>query len=286
MSGSGFDSTESTYYLASPNNEVKDTFLYPLIAGSLSYLPGYSLRHRSVDNFMLAYVREGELNIKVAGRLFTVHEHQLLLMNCRNPHDFWTTMPCKDYFVHFDGPTANAYYRYLARNDEVAIIRERTDRVVNSMRGIIDVMSGRTKLAPSSVAHLIDGILTDCDANNEIDRTGNATHIAIERVVSYIAEHLDEDLSIDRLAAIACLSRFYFAKAFREIVGTSPNEYVTRLRVIRAKYLLSLTDLTVLQISKDCGYRSQSTFGAMFKRSIGVTPTEYRSQLIISNLSD
>lgn len=32
---------ESTYYLASPNNEVKDTFLYPLIAGSLSYLPGY-----------------------------------------------------------------------------------------------------------------------------------------------------------------------------------------------------------------------------------------------------
>lgn len=89
--------------------------------------------------------------------------------------------------------------------------------------------------------------------NNEIDRTGNATHIAIERVVSYIAEHLDEDLSIDRLAAIACLSRFYFAKAFREIVGTSPNEYVTRLRVIRAKYLLSLTDLTVLQISKDCG---------------------------------
>ncbi|RDX30389.1 helix-turn-helix domain-containing protein, partial [Bifidobacterium breve] len=77
-----------------------------------------------------------------------------------------------------------------------------------------------------------------------------------------------------------------FAKAFREIVGTSPNEYVTRLRVIRAKYLLSLTDLTVLQISKDCGYRSQSTFGAMFKRSIGVTPSEYRSQLIISNLSD
>lgn len=73
MSGSGFDSTESTYYLASPNNEVKDTFLYPLIAGSLSYLPGYSLRHRSVDNFMLAYIREGELNIKVAGRLFTVH---------------------------------------------------------------------------------------------------------------------------------------------------------------------------------------------------------------------
>lgn len=158
------------------------------------------------------------MNIKVAGRLFTVHEHQLLLMNCRNPHDFWTTMPCKDYFVHFDGPTANAYYRYLARNDEVAIIRERTDRVVNSMRGIIDVMSGRTKLAPSSVAHLIDGILTDCDANNGIDRTGNATHIAIERVVSYIAEHLDEDLSIDRLAAIACLSRFYFAKAFREII--------------------------------------------------------------------
>ena len=272
MSGSGFDSTESTYYLASPNNEVKDTFLYPLIAGSLSYLPGYSLRHRSMDNFMLAYIREGDLNIKVAGRLFTVHEHPLL--------------PCKDYFVHFDGPTANAYYRYLARNDEVAIIRERTDRIVNSMRGIIDVMSGRTKLAPSSVAHLIDGILTDCDANNEIDRTGNATHIAIERVVSYIAEHLDEDLSIDRLAAIACLSRFYFAKAFREIVGTSPNEYVTRLRVIRAKYLLSLTDLTVLQISKDCGYRSQSTFGAMFKRSIGVTPSEYRSQLIISNLSD
>lgn len=73
MSGSGFDSTESTYYLASPNNEVKDTFLYPLITGSLSYLPGYSLRHRSVDNFMLAYIREGELNIKVAGRLFTVH---------------------------------------------------------------------------------------------------------------------------------------------------------------------------------------------------------------------
>lgn len=276
MNSAGFDVEASDYFLLSSSAEAKGLFLYPITVGSLSYLPGYSLRHRRVDNFMIAYIRSGELNVRIAGEGRLVRTGQFLFMDCSMPHDFWTTMPCSDYFLHFNGPTAAGYHQYVTRDAGMVLTSPNPERVTARMRAIMDAAAGSTIVPPPLMSHMIDGMLADLATMNDQTTARTPTQLAVDRAVSYAAEHLDQDLSIDVLASVACMSRFHFAKTFKTVMGSSPNDFVTELRVEHAKYLLSLTDIPVMGIGRACGYRDQGTFGAMFRRRTGVSPSRYR----------
>lgn len=100
----------------------------------------------------------------------------------------------------------------------------------------------------------------------------------IARVVEYMSTHLSQPLTLDRLAAEACVSRFHFVRLFRGKVGATPHAYLLRLRIEAAKTALATTDLPVAQIASDCGYPRPANFAAAFARSVGMAPTAYRRQ--------
>jgi AraC-like DNA-binding protein len=89
-------------------------------------------------------------------------------------------------------------------------------------------------------------------------------------------DRYDEPLSLDDLAREAILSRFYFARVFRAITGTSPGRFLTAIRLYQAKQLLLQTSLRVTAISYKVGYNSPGTFTSRFTRSVGVSPARYR----------
>ncbi|RSX54400.1 AraC family transcriptional regulator [Bifidobacterium goeldii] len=286
MLAAGIDPSQSNYWLASPAAIIKQTFLYPITAGALTYYANYSLRRRSIDNFMIAYIRQGTLHVKTAGVTHTASQGQFIVLDCSIPHDFWTTEPCQDYFMHFNGPSASAYCRYIVANAGNVITPSAGEEAVDMLRRIIDVLSGRVHASAPELNHSIDGILTVL-ASERTDEPRTFAQTAIDRVVSYITEHLAGDLSIDALAVIACMSRFHFAKTFKELTGDSPYDFVTRTRVEHAKYLLSLTDMPVAAVGRACGYSAPSTFCAMFRRETGASPSTYRSMVMpISDVSE
>ena len=98
----------------------------------------------------------------------------------------------------------------------------------------------------------------------------------IERVLRFIDERYAEDIDLDRLAGVACLSRFHFCRAFAAIVGESPFERLTLVRVRRAAELLASGRAKVADIAYGCGFGSLSAFNAAFKARTGSTPGEYR----------
>ncbi|MGF6771637.1 AraC family transcriptional regulator [Paraburkholderia sp. GAS199] len=98
----------------------------------------------------------------------------------------------------------------------------------------------------------------------------------VRRVTEFIRANLAADLSITELAAQAGLSSFHFARVFREAVGETPHQFVTRLRLEEAGRLLRTTRQTVLQIAIAVGFENASHFSVQFKRSFGVTPLAYR----------
>ena len=104
--------------------------------------------------------------------------------------------------------------------------------------------------------------------------------IAQERVVrDYVHEHLGERISLKDLAATVALSRYYFARRFRQSVGTTPHEFVLRQRVERVRTLLERTNVPLLDIACRCGFADQSHMTREFKKRVGVTPGRYRSRL-------
>ena len=87
-----------------------------------------------------------------------------------------------------------------------------------------------------------------------------------------------QDLTLDQLADVAGLSRFYFLRAFRREVGVTPHAYLTGRRIAAAKVLLD-GDQPLSEVALACGFCDQSHFTRAFKGTTGVTPGQYRRGL-------
>lgn len=93
----------------------------------------------------------------------------------------------------------------------------------------------------------------------------------------HIQAHLDEELSLDVLSAKASLSPAHFHRIFQALVGETPKNYVTRLRLERAAFRLLIHDATLLDIALDCGFQNHETFTRAFRRRFGMPPSRYRA---------
>ena len=98
----------------------------------------------------------------------------------------------------------------------------------------------------------------------------------MRRVLDYIENCLDRDLSIATLAGVANYSPHFFAKSFKKQLGQSLHQYVLQRRVERAKHLLLASDQVVSQIAFATGFSSQSHLTSAFKKRFGVTPAVFR----------
>ncbi|MFG1810808.1 GlxA family transcriptional regulator [Streptomyces sp. NPDC049040] len=99
---------------------------------------------------------------------------------------------------------------------------------------------------------------------------------SLREVVDWVADHLAEDLGVPALAARAGMSERNFARAFRAETGSTPAAYVDSARVEAARRLLESTGTTVEAVARACGYGTVETLHRSFKRSVRVTPGEYR----------
>ena len=105
---------------------------------------------------------------------------------------------------------------------------------------------------------------------------GGLSGYRLRRVTEYINANLEEDLSLAEIAAVAELSRFHFARAFRKTTGLTPQHYVMQQRIERAKELLAKDDLPLVEISLRSGFKNQSHFTALFRKFTKLTPKTWR----------
>lgn len=99
----------------------------------------------------------------------------------------------------------------------------------------------------------------------------------LRRAVTYIHDHLAEDISLEVLAGEAAMSAFHFARAFKAALGATPLQYVIGERMRVAGVLLKTTGLPVAEIALRVGYEDTSRFGKHFKRAFGATPAQHRA---------
>jgi len=99
-------------------------------------------------------------------------------------------------------------------------------------------------------------------------------------VKKIILDGLGDTLEIARLAEACALSRSHFSRAFKCSTGQSPKAWIRTQRIVRAKRLMQTTDLTLTQISLECGFCDQSHFCHIFTHSEGMNPFAWRSRAL------
>ena len=97
-------------------------------------------------------------------------------------------------------------------------------------------------------------------------------------VLEWMLEHLDEAFTVDDLARRSAMSPRTFARRFVAETGTTPHQWVTDQRVLRARQLLEDTDLPVEAVARDAGFGSAALLRHHFTRCTGITPTAFRTQ--------
>jgi AraC family transcriptional regulator len=101
----------------------------------------------------------------------------------------------------------------------------------------------------------------------------------VRRVTTYMRGMMEREIGLDELAALVHLSRFHFCTAFRLATGKTPHQWLTDLRIARAKEMLRDPLLPVTEIGLCVGYQTPSSFAASFRKLVGATPSEFRRQL-------
>lgn len=120
------------------------------------------------------------------------------------------------------------------------------------------------------------GMVSELVSDNPLDHSLAPSYI--QEVMHYIVEHIDEDLSGEKLAARFFVSRTKLHTDFSETTHITLHEYITGIRVARAQLLLA-EDIPLSHIAEQCGFSQDSAFIYMFRRETGMTPGEYRAKL-------
>ncbi len=98
----------------------------------------------------------------------------------------------------------------------------------------------------------------------------------ITRVVDYVYDNLDGDLSSAKLAEVACFSEYHWHRIYRSISGETIAQTIRRLRLHRASYDLISSEKPISQVAKEAGYSAVESFGRAFQKDFGIPPANYR----------
>jgi AraC-like DNA-binding protein len=119
-------------------------------------------------------------------------------------------------------------------------------------------------------------------SNQIIMQREHAEPPIITKAKAYIQEHQAEDISLGHVAKAVNTSTFYFCKMFKKSTGLNFTNYLSRVRIEKAKNLLLNPNLRISEIAFEVGFQSLTHFNRVFKKIIGQSPTQYRNQLSVN----
>ncbi|MCR5032428.1 MAG: AraC family transcriptional regulator [Lachnospiraceae bacterium] len=123
----------------------------------------------------------------------------------------------------------------------------------------------------SFLMHYIQEICSAIEGNKQKE-----SERVVSRVVDHIREHFAEDITLDDVSRMVDISPYYFSKLFKQEMGVNYIEYLTDLRIQKAKEYMANPKYSIKEVCSMCGYSDPNYFSRIFKKYVGVSPSEYR----------
>ncbi|MBT2663426.1 helix-turn-helix domain-containing protein [Bacillus sp. ISL-45] len=104
---------------------------------------------------------------------------------------------------------------------------------------------------------------------------------AVTKTIEYMKENINEELTSDKLAAVAGYSPYHFSRVFKEVTGVSPRHYLSALRIEAGKeMLMESSSHSILKTLLDIGFHSLGTFSSKFKQFVGQSPKQFQKDAL------
>jgi AraC family transcriptional regulator len=268
---------QSEIFFYNPSHQAKKMFFYPICLGHYSYELNYHLIRNSYDSFLLMYITHGECTVVTSGKKYTATSGQLVFIDCYQAHEYSSSKGWECLWLHFDGPLAREYYNTITASCGSVITLTKPYSIERDIKQILNIFTKNQTIKEALISGYITDIFTELLVSISETNAVSGHSYTIDSVTSYINEHPGEDLSLNRLASIANLSPYYFARTFKKETGKTPHEYVMSSRINSAKFYLKTSRLSIEEIGISLGFPTASSFCASFRKYLGITPLKYRN---------
>ncbi|MBE5867479.1 MAG: AraC family transcriptional regulator [Lachnospiraceae bacterium] len=230
---------------------------------------------RSVRN-KFYYITKGQCRIKIAGKMYHAVAGDWFYIPCGTVHAYSRTEGCvlEKYWIHFDlypnlFGLLNLPYKVNAENNQkvLQLFQEFTEASTGNLltdrltvkAKVFELLSEYIKLANPQGIHIRD-------QNDE----------RLEKLLEYINDNLDKNITNDELAGIVPMHLNAFGRYFKEKVGDPPAKYIFAKKMEKVKKLLEESNMPISDIMEKIGIHDASHFCKMFKAYYGMSPKRYR----------
>ena len=261
--------------------------------------------------FSIRFGINGTQEYHIKDRILQVNQQQFLVMNAgteytvKAQNNESTTMLAfcynEDFVRNFVNVHTSKQESLIDKNGIYDLIEEspefplHTLLVDQEVRPVIrDIVHAKLYLSIDEVDdyaifnRMLEMVFTDCSSqlqnfeNQKIVK--QSTKVELYKRLSiardYIQANYCQEINLNELSRVACLSPYHFHRAFKKTFGITPKKFVTGLRIERAKWLLQKKDYNVQAICQEVGFKDVSSFTRLFASYTNLTPSAYRNQFV------
>lgn len=268
------------------HNLSKHPLVHPLMPTDIGWFPHaqyhYRERPEGSPEHVLILCVEGEGWYEVEGDRGTLNSGEALVIPKGTPHVYGASAdaPWYIHWVHFIGTVGDYYVQQCQRDHFTLSVSDDTvEQLVNLFctcrdAFIANFVLQRMIYASQALHHLLGTLVFNNRAFSPLMRSSHFR--GIDDTLNYLHENLHARLSLDEMANHAGLSKSHFVRLFKEQTQYSPMDYFIHLKMQHACMLLSLSFMTIREISDTLGYDDPYYFSRVFKKTIGESPAMYR----------
>ena len=232
----------------------------------------------------LFYCLSGEGQFFIQGQLYPVQPDDLVIVNPQVEHTELSlnAAPLEYVVLGISGievlfGSSDEPYAILNCREQ----RERLGALLHMLLAEADhSLDGYETVCQDLLEVLLIWLVRSSTLSVQLQRTTvRAENRECAEIKRYIDTNYRESITLDKLAGMAHLNKYYLSHAFQKEYGISPITYLSRRRIEESKYLLGNTSHTLAQVSELLGFSSPSYFSQCFRKAEGISPNEYRRQV-------
>lgn len=239
-------------------------------------------------DYGLLYIDRGEIEFDLGNGYEWIAEGTFLIFRPGDPH---TSRIRKDrddnhYWVYFSGTAVESILRGLGLFDKKLIRVGKDQKIIDMYEEIIRELLYRSPGFEEAINSKIIGLLTYAARSsgavnlvpnqNDCIIVGTMWDERISQAMREIQVNNEHFYTVDELAGICHLSKYYFCRIFVKATGLAPHRYLLLMKLDKARSMLSDTDMTVSEIALKLGFSNVTILRRAFRREYGMTPSEFR----------
>lgn len=273
-------SSLSDRVIITPSAYAKAHYLYVQEIGSLQSLKPHISSRDQLDSFLFLIVLSGKGKLTYRSQTFSLKQGDCAWIDCYLPysHESSSSAPWELKWVHFSGQTAAEFYEHFSSQNLSAVFTPENPALFNECLSALLLLHKSAAPLKELLSHTyLTQLISYC--YQESAAGAKSQHDVREKLAlinQYLHTHFSEQLSLDQLAQMFYISKYYLIREYKKNYGTTPGNALIAIRISHAKELLRFTTESVEKISSRCGFQDAAYFIRMFKRSENMTPLEYR----------